>query len=709
MLIKERSARLALVAKQGNTTSSLKALYFINNHQSPLHSYSQAMELRRRRRPGAGFSPFDLLALKAWKTKNQKNQRREIEAANTKPFLETGLGSLAPEIRQSIFKNLLAVPPPYAGRDFRAEHVPIGSQPPNSLTAFVDLKASQLNILETCRQVYTEAFPLLYARKAYYIANAQDFKTFFELGGYWEVGPLQFRFDTITCLCLSDLVIMKPKWGSQLLHRVMYDGHTPLEARQTYKIDYGLDFEDLDKMKSLRKICLCMHVGQESKYHGLLFSIPGLRRGVIEIVDDFNWTIRSQSELEDDWNLQYAAFGYRSYLKGRNFEDLDYGDIEIQRKILDVNSRASNLVEGDERWVEVTIGERNYEELKPPYKPRSHPALNVALEDEQVERNGEAAEVLMDDDSDQMPEILEAPLIFEEVDAQTDRGADRESDDLQGQPAWEENQPDLEPSYPQKLTNSDVYNAQAAFDTNTGSGDIGLSPNEGRISTRTNTISEDGSEDLYVQLRVGARNAQILAESNQTLNGSAVVPDDEDKSLQEGTDASYTPTTISSLDSPSDIKPQIGEGAQATTNSTPTVPLRSYRDAQTQTESAEPKNYNAETQTEPMEFTKILRGKEQAKSSSLRFSLKGEDARDHHKLLKPILPQESQRSALLLSGSTIAAQSLPKGRLQHCFRMAYLAAALALFLMLLSTKMNSTLDQLSILFLSILFSFVAAS
>ena len=98
-----------------------------------------------------------------------------------------------------------------------------------------------------------------------------------------------------------------------------------------------------------------MRVGQELEYLRFLFRIKGLRHGFVNFVDNSHWTIRSQSILGDEWQLQYAYAGIRDLPMG--FQRLyDFG--HFHREVLDIDSRASDLNEGDERWVEVDIGTR---------------------------------------------------------------------------------------------------------------------------------------------------------------------------------------------------------------------------------------------------------------------------------------------------------------------------------------------------------------
>lgn len=160
----------------------------------------------------------------------QQSEAENISAINeSKPFLETSLGRLAPEIRGMIFINLLAIPPPYGGRDFRAKPSPKASRSPVSLTTFVDLKASCLAVLRTCRQVYLEAFPMFYASKSYYLANAQDLATFLKIGRYFYEGPRLLWVDTITSLCLKDLITSRPMWTPRQVDDLI--SHVPTFTR----------------------------------------------------------------------------------------------------------------------------------------------------------------------------------------------------------------------------------------------------------------------------------------------------------------------------------------------------------------------------------------------------------------------------------------------------------------------------------------------
>lgn len=95
------------------------------------------------------------------------------------PFHASGLGKLPTEVRQNIYKYLLASPPPYAGREIGSQvinhaRVSTANTPAVAPTDFIDLRASCFMVLRTCRQIYWEAHPVFFAGKSYYAANGLD-------------------------------------------------------------------------------------------------------------------------------------------------------------------------------------------------------------------------------------------------------------------------------------------------------------------------------------------------------------------------------------------------------------------------------------------------------------------------------------------------------------------------------------------------------
>ena len=543
----------------------------------------------------------------------------EAEAENIsinlkpKPFLETNIGRLAPEIRGLVFTNLLAIPPTYGGRDFRAEQVPIVGQSPISLTTFVDLKASCLAVLQTCRQIYLEAFPVFYASKSYYLANSQALATFFELGRYSQRGPQLFRINTITSLCLKDLVVDKPKWSPRriddLMSRFPTFDRARLEAERIIELDLKLFFTDLDEMKSLRKICLCMRVGQERLYLRFLFRIRGLWRGVIELVDNFHWAIRSQSVSGGDWSLQYTAFPTIFFRKGKNFELLDFQDVRIQREVIDIDSRASDLVEGDERWVEVDIGSRNYEESLPRWQNPPVVVTARVSDNQQEIVDGEGGESPTDNGSNHGLEHLQGHQDGEIDGAQMD-GSDQESDEPHEQPVGEvdgtqigseqdresrnlQEQPDEnkdesrtenelvhESGFQQGLVAGRDYNAQAESDSNKVLGTPQELANKDYTSVSAGTVRKEGSEDLRDSLQIDGP----VMESNEGLEGFAESPSGRFIDDRGETDRTRILQIVPEKRNVDDLEHPPTEKIQATTELSSRTPSHDYRDARTQTD-----------------------------------------------------------------------------------------------------------------------------
>lgn len=583
---------------------------------------------------------------------------------NPEPFLETGLGGLAPEIREMIFINLLGIPPRYSGRDFRVKQAPVIGRPPTSLMGFVDLRTSCLAILQTCRQIYLEAFPIIYAGKSYFLANSQDLAIFVKFGGYLKIGPRLFRVDTITSLCLKDLVVNRQKWRPQQIDYLMSQIHTltreELEAERTDELDFKLILVDFGEMRSLRKICLCMRVGQEWQYLRFLFNIRGLRRGVIDFVDKFHWTLRSQNMLGDDWNLQYTAFPSMFFMRGKDFEHLNYHDVGIQGDILNIDSRVSDLVEGDERWVEVDIGSRNYEENLPERQHARDVLLGHRLGNQQGVPSGEDVEPTMDDGSNRGPEHLQGQLDGEEDGTRIENELDQDSDDLQGQSDGEEdglqgqpdaegsdtqihnqqdqdiestqgqsartshgamsdNQPDQESDYPPNLANDNTLNAQTGSNTNQEPETLQGPPNEDYASASTEPVPKEESKDLQAPLNAEDRNASIVTEHNQELEVSVGSVGRRIAYVQMEIDLPQIPA-IGSGGNKNDVEAQPKEEIQATNvlSSGLENENENDRDVHTQTEPVHSKNREAETQTELGESAKQLQPETQTTIGPIR-------------------------------------------------------------------------------------------
>ena len=274
-----------------------------------------------------------------------------------KPFHQTRLGRLPPELREQVLIELLATPPPYAGHDFAAT----SSRQKTSLKApqkFVHIKASWYHVTRTCRQIYLEAHPLFFASKAYYLASAKESKIF--LQGIYS--RQTFRYETITTLCLKDLVECSARFSKEEIDRIFSDPteylarsftRQELEAQTDKQIRASI-FVPLGRLKNLKALGLCFSVGEEMEHVNFLYGLTGLMRGLVEFLDPHRWLIRPQ-DAEDVWRTQYACFYNADYAMDKNGENIPYDLCLIEREVTDIDSRAPGLQEGDERYVEVLL------------------------------------------------------------------------------------------------------------------------------------------------------------------------------------------------------------------------------------------------------------------------------------------------------------------------------------------------------------------
>ncbi len=260
------------------------------------------------------------------------------ESYQLRPFPETHLGRIAPELRILIYHELVASPPTHAGQELTTRGSRLETQGPQRpaapKTTFVHLHASCLAVLATCRQVYVEAHPVFYARTSYYAANAKELEQLIRLNSPFVVkSPL--RTNMITSLCVKYVASYK-----ESLHPFM-----KFWARGTHFRNW----------ESLRKIYLCMRAGEELGFIKFLFLLPDMEYGVVEFLDDSRWVTRLQRP-EEVWKIQYACFCFGIGIgKGKGGVELSYADILRQRRLLKVESRDPRLEEGQECLVEVDI------------------------------------------------------------------------------------------------------------------------------------------------------------------------------------------------------------------------------------------------------------------------------------------------------------------------------------------------------------------
>ena len=291
-----------------------------------------------------------------------------------KPFQQTHLGRLPPELREQIYIDLLATPPSYAGHDFAA----ITPRPKR----FVHIKASWCQVMRTCRQIYLESHPVFFAQKSYYFGTAQEAA---HLTDYYDIfrEPI-LRLDTITAICLRNFVDTVPLYRKETIDLLMSDpSRSGLATRQaleqrTFKMVNTSTLYQLKGLMNLKTVSLCFPVGEEMMYVNLLYYLSTLRRGLVQFIDASHWLIRPQNP-EDTWSIQYASFICADWAKGKDNEDIPYDRRQIELGVTDIDSRAPELKEGDERYIEVQI-QRPAVEV-PALEPRGSDRDDIDWED----------------------------------------------------------------------------------------------------------------------------------------------------------------------------------------------------------------------------------------------------------------------------------------------------------------------------------------
>ena len=110
------------------------------------------------------------------------------EERQPRPFRNTALGKLPPELRVMIYQHLLVVPWSQADRDHNTKNAKgfsTASQP------FIHLKKSSVSILRTCRQIKLEAQSILLKSGIPYFAHAWELLSY--LTGIGSTGRLRLE------------------------------------------------------------------------------------------------------------------------------------------------------------------------------------------------------------------------------------------------------------------------------------------------------------------------------------------------------------------------------------------------------------------------------------------------------------------------------------------------------------------------------------
>ncbi len=255
-----------------------------------------------------------------------------------KPFLETALGKVPPEIREKIFKDVLtvgAISPLKHGTSVPMIKAEQDSSDRGSVTKLnTPLKdgisvpktktkqrssahgpetkasigparpASCLALLQTCRQIYLESSLLFYKLNVMYLSNPQDMLSFLR-----HLGPQ--RCDELRSLHLEDLLTSQLVFSQQDLNRLrslgtyteMVLANFATRRRDTLHPDTEKAVKLLNKRGNIQRIYLDMRPSQTFQYIRLCMQIPGLQNSEIVFASPTRWTMVVQPPvwMKDPW------------------------------------------------------------------------------------------------------------------------------------------------------------------------------------------------------------------------------------------------------------------------------------------------------------------------------------------------------------------------------------------------------------------------
>lgn len=221
------------------------------------------------------------------------------ERRQPRPFLETSLGKLPPELRVKIYQHLLVTPQfqPF----IEVEELPSATKSKirngSSLAAsqrFIHLKQSNISILQTCHQIKLEAYPIFHANGVPYFTDAREFFQFLKV-----IGPAdRLRLEAFR---IGRLCPFTPK--EQSVHHVY---HTYIMFLYYIKDSVSLRKMDPDiragynllmECNSLCMIYIDMKAGAEIlHFHVLRRFLKRVRTG-LRALDIHHWFIQRSGEV----------------------------------------------------------------------------------------------------------------------------------------------------------------------------------------------------------------------------------------------------------------------------------------------------------------------------------------------------------------------------------------------------------------------------
>ena len=246
------------------------------------------------------------------------------------PFPESPFGRLPGEIRQMIYEYVLVVPlsqptaylrvPDMASAE--GNSVTMASETgstESSLLAPTHPKNSYVAILQSCRQIYHEAFHIFYARNSFHFSNAPDLIAFVR-----GIGPL--RRAELTSLHIEGLVFDQLA-SREILHRICLERNiSPAKEERLAAIRRPAAHPDicngqniilLRGCKKLSRLIFEMRAEEGFQYAVALRYFLGLERPEIYLVDESHWKVVLGRAVELPATcILAAAKAFRNYQDG---------------------------------------------------------------------------------------------------------------------------------------------------------------------------------------------------------------------------------------------------------------------------------------------------------------------------------------------------------------------------------------------------------
>ena len=219
-----------------------------------------------------------------------------------KPFLETAFGKVPPEVRESIFRNVLTVGSLSPLKDgisvqmTKTKNDVSHSGSKSKLSIGPEKSSSCLALLQTCRQIYHESSLLFYAINTVYLSSPEDMLMFLR-----NLGPV--RCGELRSLHLEDLIVQAPVFSQRDLDhfcsRLLYSEDVLARfktwRREAIHPDATKAVQLLNKRDNIQKIYLNMRPSETLEYIKLCTQVPGFRHSEVVFASPTRWSMRVSS------------------------------------------------------------------------------------------------------------------------------------------------------------------------------------------------------------------------------------------------------------------------------------------------------------------------------------------------------------------------------------------------------------------------------